>query len=87
MICLQVRPPDVTSSKTILDLYNPDDFPQNTLKRMVNEDDVDNFLKQNIPQQVATATEVIVTELDQDQSEPSRFLSLSNSLATRRVAL
>ena len=87
MICLQVRPPDVTSSKTILDLYNPDDFPQNTLKRMVNEDDVDNFLKQNIPQQVATATEVIVTELDQDQSEPSRFLNLANSLATRRVAL
>ena len=78
--CLQVRPPGVTSSKTTLDLYNPDDYPQNKLKRMVNEDDVDVFLRENIPQQVATATEVIVTELNQDQSTPSRFLTLASWL-------
>ena len=75
-----MRPPGVTSSKTTLDLYNPDDYPQNKLKRMVNEDDVDMFLRENIPQQVATATKVIVTELNQDQSTPSRFLILASWL-------
>ena len=78
IVCLQVRPPDATSSKSILDQYNPDDYPQNTLQRMVNEDDVDNFLRQNIPQQVATATEAIATELAQNQSTPSRFFETSN---------
>ena len=65
--------PSKNSSKSILDSYNSQSNPQNVLQRMVDEDDVGNFLAQNIPQQVATATEAVYKDLDGDASKPSKF--------------